>query len=160
MKLVLQRVSRAAVTIDGNADAVGIPGRREIGHGLMILAGFSASDTAETVAFMADKAVKLRIFDDENGQINRSLLDVGGGCLVVSNFTLYANCRKGRRPSFVDAAPPTVSEPLYRRFVEALGEQGIAELQTGEFGADMRVEIINDGPVTILLDSEEIMPVK
>lgn len=151
MKLIIQRVSRAAVTINGAE-------RRETGPGFVMLAGFTATDTDSLCGAMAAKAVNLRIFDDEEGNMNRSLLDVGGGCLIVSQFTLYANCRKGRRPSFVDAAPPERSEPLYRRFVEAVRSMGVSEVKTGEFGADMQVEIIGDGPVTISLDSEEIMP--
>lgn len=150
MKLILQRVSRASVTIDGGAC-------RTVGPGLMILAGFCEGDNDKVAALMAEKAVNLRIFDDENGQMNRSLLNVGGGCLVVSNFTLYANCRKGRRPSFIDAAPPAQSLPLYECFVAAVQAAGAA-VQTGEFGANMQVELVNDGPVTIVLDSAEILP--
>lgn len=150
MRLVLQRVSRAAVTIEG-AD------RQEIGSGLMILVGFTTGDTPAMCDRLAKKAVELRIFEDDAGDMNRSLLEVGGECLIVSQFTLYANSRKGRRPSFIEAAPPAEAIPLYERFIEAVIEQGV-EVKTGEFGADMKVELLNDGPVTILLDSDEIMP--
>lgn len=153
MKLVLQRVSSASVTVEGAL-------RGEIGPGLMILAGFHLSDTGETCQRMAKKAVELRIFDDENGQLNRSLLDTGGGALIVSNFTLYAGCRKGRRPSFIDAAPPAVSEPLYEQFVAAVKALGVLQVETGVFGAEMAISLVNDGPVTILLDSDEILPSK
>lgn len=151
MRLILQRVSRAAVTVNGGE-------RRETGPGLMILAGFTHTDHDAVCDFMANKAATLRIFEDEDENMNCSLLDVGGACLVVSNFTLYANSKKGRRPAFVDAAPPALSAPLYNRFVQALRGAHI-EVATGEFGADMQVELVNDGPVTVILDSDEIMPV-
>jgi D-tyrosyl-tRNA(Tyr) deacylase len=152
MKIVLQRVSRAEVLIEGKE-------RRGIGHGLLLLVGIRPEDDEKAAVFLAEKTANLRIFADENGAMNRSLLEVGGGALVVSNFTLYANARKGRRPSFVGAAAPAHAEPLYRHFVAALGKAGVQEIATGEFGADMQVSLVNDGPVTILLDSEEIMPV-
>lgn len=155
MKLVIQRVSRAAVTI---RDGAHYNVRRETGPGLMILAGFASGDDGKTAVWMAEKAVNLRIFPDEDGNMNRSLLDVGGDCLIVSQFTLYADCKKGRRPSFTGAAAPGVSIPLYRRFVDAVRVAGAAAVQTGEFGAYMEVELVNDGPVTIVLDSAEIMP--
>lgn len=151
MRLILQRVSSAGVTING-----GDP--KKTGCGLVILAGICAGDNEKIADFMADKAAKLRIFDDENGDLNLSLLDVGGECLVISNFTLYANCRKGKRPSFVNAAPPELSRPLYEYFVKALEQTGIPRVVSGEFGAEMNVDIQNDGPVTIILDSAEIMP--
>lgn len=151
MRLVLQRVSQAAVTIEHGE-------RREIGPGLVIFAGICAQDNQKISAYMANKAVNLRIFDDDHGQMNRSLLDIGGSCLLVSQFTLYANSRKGRRPSFVDAAPPDIAEPLYEHLIAAFKQAGVAELKTGEFGAHMDVALVNDGPVTILLDSDDIMP--
>lgn len=151
MRLVLQRVTGAGVSIDGFE-------LQTIGAGLVVLVGISGGDNEAISAFMAEKTANLRIFDDGDGNMNLSLLDVGGACLVVSNFTLYARCRKGRRPSFIDAAPPVQSEPLYRHFIRALAAAGVGEIRTGAFGADMRVEISNDGPVTIILESDEIMP--
>lgn len=151
MRLILQRVARAAVTIDGQE-------RRETGPGLLILVGFTQSDTEAVCDFMANKAVTLRIFEDEDENMNLSLLDTGGACLIVSNFTLYANSRKGRRPSFVHAAPPVLSRPLYEYFVAAMRQKHIPQVVTGEFGAYMQVELVNDGPVTVILDSDEIMP--
>lgn len=153
MKLILQRVARAAVTIDGAQ-------RHDTGPGLMILAGFTAGDDHAACDWMAAKAVNLRIFDDEGGNMNHSLLDTGGQCLVIPNFTLYANSRKGRRPSYLDAAPPDVSSPLFDYFVQAVREAGVSEVKCGKFGSDMLVEIANDGPVTLILDSAEIMPSK
>jgi D-tyrosyl-tRNA(Tyr) deacylase len=151
MRIILQRVSRAAVLIERQE-------RREIGKGLLLLVGIRPEDNEKVSTFLAEKTANLRIFEDDNGAMNRSLLDVGGAALVVSNFTLYANARKGRRPSFTGAAAPAHAEPLYRHFVAALGQAGVAEIATGEFGAHMEVSLVNDGPVTILLDSEEIMP--
>lgn len=151
MKLVLQRVTGAGVSVNG------APPQR-IGQGLVVLAGICGADDEKTVAFMAEKTVNLRIFEDENNTMNRSLLETGGDCLVISNFTLYASCRKGRRPSFVNAAAPPHAKPLYEYFVRALSLAGIKRVRDGKFGADMLVEIHNDGPVTIILDSAEIMP--
>lgn len=131
--------------------------RREIDYGLMILVGFTSGDTPAICDRLARKSVELRIFQDDAGAMNRSLLEVGGACLIVSQFTLYANSRKGRRPSFIEAAPPAEAISLYECFIDAVREQGV-EVKTGEFGADMKVELLNDGPVTILLDSDEIMP--
>jgi D-tyrosyl-tRNA(Tyr) deacylase len=153
MRLVLQRVSSAAVSING-----GEPLR--IARGLAVLAGFNAQDDEKTAAYMAEKAANLRVFDDENGNLNLSLLDIKGECLCVSNFTLYADCKKGRRPSFTNAAPPQISMPIYEMFVQALKKAGVSKVITGEFGAEMLVDIQNDGPVTIILDSGEIMPKK
>ncbi|MDL2233309.1 D-tyrosyl-tRNA(Tyr) deacylase [Ruminococcaceae bacterium OttesenSCG-928-L11] len=151
MRIVLQRVASAGVTIDGGET-------RSIGKGLLLLVGICPEDNEKTVAFMAEKSANLRIFTDENDAMNLSLLDVGGDAMVISNFTLYANSRKGRRPSFTEAAPPTHAEPLYRTFVEAMRQTGVQSVATGEFGADMQVSLVNDGPVTIILDSDEIMP--
>jgi D-tyrosyl-tRNA(Tyr) deacylase len=151
MRLVIQRVLSASVAVNG-----GEP--RNIGAGLAVLAGFNAADDAKTAAYMAEKAANLRIFDDKDGNLNLSLLDTKGDCLCVSNFTLYADCKKGRRPSFINAAPPQTSMPVYEAFVEALRNAGVQNVVTGEFGAEMLVDIQNDGPVTIILDSAEIMP--
>lgn len=151
MKIILQRVSSASVRINGGEC-------REIGPGLVLLVGIRPEDDEKISTFMAEKTANLRIFEDENEAMNRSLLDVGGGAMVISNFTLYANSRKGRRPSFVGAAPPAHAEPLYRHFIEAVKAAGVGEVATGEFGAHMEVTLTNDGPVTIVLDSDEIMP--
>jgi len=145
MRAVVQRVARASVTVDG--DTVG-----QIGQGLMILLGVTHGDGEEQARWLAHKIAGLRIFDDEEGKMNRSLLDVGGSALVVSQFTLYGDCRKGKRPSFTGAAPPEVAERLYERFVSLLGEAGVDQVESGIFGARMRVEIHNDGPVTLILE--------
>ncbi|HVM43351.1 MAG TPA: D-aminoacyl-tRNA deacylase [Gemmatimonadales bacterium] len=144
MRVVLQRVSRAAVRIDGQT--VG-----EIGRGFVVLAGFAPADGEATLAWMADKIVGLRLFADAEGKMNLPLADVGGALLVVSQFTLYGDASKGRRPSFVDAAPPAQAEALYDRFVALVRERGVAA-QTGRFGAMMDVELVNDGPVTLVLE--------
>ena len=147
----MQRVTKGSVQAEGMD-------RREIGKGLVLLLGISAKDDERVADYIASKAVNLRIFSDEAGNLNRSLLEVGGDCLIVSNFTLYAGCKKGRRPSFTNAALPGYAEPLYLHFVEAVKKAGVGKVQTGEFGAAMQVNIQNDGPVTILLDSAEMMP--
>jgi D-tyrosyl-tRNA(Tyr) deacylase len=144
MRAVLQRVSQAKVTIDGRVAGA-------IGRGYCVLVGFAHADTPAEAEWMADKIVGLRLFSDEAGKMNLALGDVGGATLVVSQFTLYGDATKGRRPSFVDAARPEVAIPLYERFIAALRERGV-EVRTGEFGADMQVEIHNDGPVTLLLE--------
>jgi D-tyrosyl-tRNA(Tyr) deacylase len=144
MRVVLQRVSRAKVTVEGRVTG-------EIGRGLLLLAGFTDGDTEDALAWMADKIVGLRIFPDDDGKMNRSVQEVGGGLLVVSQFTLYGDARKGRRPSFVDAARPEVAIPLYERFVDLLRATGLP-VGTGEFGAMMDVELVNDGPVTLILE--------
>src|SRR5512142_1485976 len=144
MRALLQRVSRASVTVDGQVIS-------QIGKGLLILLGVGHGDGEEQAAFLADKIANLRIFEDAQGKTNLSVLDVGGAAIVVSQFTLYADARKGRRPSFTDAALPDVAEPLVDRFVELLGGHGVPT-QTGRFGAHMLVEIHNDGPVTIWLE--------
>lgn len=146
MRAVLQRVDRASVRIDGAV--VG-----EIGVGLLILLGAARGDVVEDAERLARKAAALRIFTDEAGKFNRSLLDVGGAALVVSQFTLLADTRRGRRPSFVEAAPPQEAEPLVDSFVRSLRDQGIG-VQTGRFGAHMLVSLENNGPVTIVLESE------
>jgi D-aminoacyl-tRNA deacylase len=144
MRIVLQRVSRARVTVEGRVTG-------EIGRGLLLLAGFTDGDSEDALAWMADKVVGLRIFPDDEGKMNRSVQEVGGGLLVVSQFTLYGDARKGRRPSFIDAARPEIAIPLYERFVELLRATGLA-VGTGEFGAMMDVELVNDGPVTLILE--------
>ena len=146
MRVILQRVSEARVQIDG-----AIVG--EIGHGLLVLLGVTKSDTAEQARWLADKIVSLRIFNDVEGKMNRDLAEVGGAILVVSQFTLYGDCSKGRRPSFIDAAPPEVAIPLYEEFINAVKAHGIPTA-TGRFGAMMQVSLINDGPVTLILDSK------
>lgn len=143
MRVVLQRVTRASVTIDGQETAA-------IGRGYLLLVGFTQADTADAVAWMAEKIAHLRLFPDEAGRMNLSLDAVDGAVLVVSQFTLYGDARKGRRPSFVDAAGPDQAVPLYEAFLAALREQGL-RVAAGVFGAMMAVELVNDGPVTLLL---------
>lgn len=144
MRAVIQRVSSGSVTVEGSIIA-------EINHGLVILLGIGPADTEEKAAVMARKISLLRIFEDDQGKINRSILDVGGAAIVVSQFTLYADTRKGNRPSFIDAALPDQARPMVERFAELLRMQGVPT-QTGEFGAHMLVKIDNNGPVTILLE--------
>jgi D-aminoacyl-tRNA deacylase len=144
MRALLQRVSRASVTVEGQTIST-------IGKGLLILLGVGHGDGEEQAKFLAEKIANLRVFEDEQGKTNLSILDVKGEAIVVSQFTLYADTRKGRRPSFIDAALPDVAEPLVSRFVELLGGHGIPT-QTGKFGTHMEVEIHNDGPVTIWLE--------
>ncbi len=148
MRVVLQRVSRAQVRVDGNVTG-------QIGVGFVILVGFAPGDTEETLTWMAEKILSLRLFRDAEDKMNRSLDEVRGAVLVVSQFTLYGDARKGRRPSFIDAAPPEVANQLYDRFVAMLREQGARSgipVETGVFGAMMEVELVNDGPVTLLLE--------
>ena len=145
MRAVVQRVTRAKVTVDG--ETVG-----EIQKGLVILLGVARDDTERDVSYLANKIPSLRIFDDEQGKMNVSLKDCGGGVLIVSQFTLYGDVRRGLRPSWIDAAAPEIAQPLYELFCEELRKQ-ISQVATGSFRAMMQVELINDGPVTILLDS-------
>lgn len=147
MRAVIQRVTRASVSIDG--EIVGA-----IDAGLVILLGVKHGDTEADAKFLAEKCANLRIFADEEGKFNRSALDVSSEFLAISQFTLYGDARKGRRPSFIEAAPPEISEPLYLKFVEYLKETGL-KVATGKFGAMMLVEILNDGPVTLILESKE-----
>jgi D-tyrosyl-tRNA(Tyr) deacylase len=147
MRAVLQRVSRAQVTVAGQV--VG-----QIGGGLLVLLGVEQNDTDADARHLADKTVQLRIFDDADGKMNLSLADVGGGVLVVSQFTLLGDCRKGRRPSFIQAAPPELAERLYETFIAAVGVQGVP-VASGRFRAMMEVELVNDGPVTLILDSRK-----
>jgi D-tyrosyl-tRNA(Tyr) deacylase len=146
MRAVVQRVTKASVTVEGRVAGA-------IERGLAILVGVRVGDTEAEAQWLASKIATLRIFDDEAGKLNRSVLDVGGSALVVSQFTLYADARKGRRPSYIEAAPPEAAEPLIRRLCELLRAAGVP-VQTGVFRAHMRVEIHNDGPVTILLERE------
>jgi D-tyrosyl-tRNA(Tyr) deacylase len=146
MRAVVQRVSEARVEIDG--EVVG-----EIGHGLLVLLGITHGDTPEQAEWLAEKTVGLRIFEDDEGKMNRDVIEIGGGILVVSQFTLYGDCRKGRRPSFIEAAPPAVAVPLYAAFVDGLRARGV-RTATGRFGAMMRVELVNEGPVTLIVDSK------
>jgi D-aminoacyl-tRNA deacylase len=145
MRVVLQRVSRAEVRIGGQVTGA-------IGRGYLLLAGFAHADDDAALVWMADKVVALRLFPDDEGRMNRALDDVAGDMLVVSQFTLYGDTRKGRRPSFIDAAPPELAVPLYERFVALLRERAPAQVRTGEFGAMMEVDLVNDGPVTLLLE--------
>jgi D-aminoacyl-tRNA deacylase len=147
VRAVLQRVTEARVRVDGRV--VG-----EIQEGVLILLGISRTDNPETTQFFAEKIANLRIFSDDAGKMNRSLLETGGSALVVAQFTLHADTRGGRRPSYIQAAPPELANPLYETFVESLRSMGV-RVQTGIFQAHMAIELVNDGPVTILLDSEK-----
>ena len=151
MKFVIQRVTKASVTVD--KEVVG-----SIGKGFMVLIGIAQTDTRETADKLIRKMTGLRIFDDENGKTNLAPADVGGSLLLISQFTLYADCRKGYRPSFINAGAPAMANELYEYIVEQCRNcDGIADVQTGIFGADMKVELLNDGPFTIILDSNELM---
>ena len=149
MRAVLTRVKSASVVIDG--ETVG-----KIGKGFLILMGVGPNDTEKECRYLAEKALGLRIFEDENGKMNLGLEAVGGEVLVVSQFTLYGNCRKGRRPSFTDAAGPELGEKLYEEFLSICTQLGYPP-QHGRFGADMKVESVNDGPVTLILDTDQLM---
>ena len=149
MKFVIQRVTHADVVVDGNE--IG-----RIGKGFMVLIGVSKEDDKTIADKMVDKMIKLRIFEDENGKTNLSLDDVGGELLLISQFTLYANCKKGNRPSFIDAGAPDEANALYEYIIEKCKER-VKVVERGEFGADMKVSLLNDGPFTIVLDSSEIM---
>lgn len=147
MKLVIQRVSHASVTIEGHVKSA-------IGKGYLILIGIGTDDTEDDIRWLAKKVVGLRVFDDENGVMNRNIQEVGGDIIVVSQFTLMASYKKGNRPSWLKAAPHHISTPLYNRFCEVLGDLMGKDVGTGEFGADMKVKLLNDGPVTICMDSK------
>ena len=145
MRIVIQRVKRASVNINGKISG-------EINHGLLLLVGIHHNDTKEIINWCCKKISKLRVFNDEDDKMNLSLQDVKGGLLVVSQFTLYGNARKGTRPSFIEAAKPAVAEPLYNYMLQKFEEMKIEKVESGEFGAMMNVELINDGPVTIVLE--------
>lgn len=148
MRAVLTRVKSTSVTVDGSV--IG-----QIGQGFLILLGVTHEDTEAQAVKLADKLMGLRIFEDENGKMNRSLEDVGGQVLVVSQFTLYGNCKKGRRPEFLAAARPEIAIPLYEKFIALCRDKGFS-VETGEFGAEMLVESVNDGPVTLIVDTDQL----
>ena len=147
MRFVIQRVTEASVTIDGEISG-------KIGKGYLVLIGVADTDTKEIADKMIRKMIGLRIFEDEQGKTNLSLADVDGGLLLVSQFTLYANCKRGNRPSFIEAGKPDMANEMYEYIIEKCRES-VDEVQTGEFGADMKVQLLNDGPFTILLDSDQ-----
>lgn len=147
MKVVIQRVSHASVTINGNTKA-------SIGKGFLILLGIGCEDGQEDIDWLVKKTINLRVFDDENGVMNRSILDDGGDIIVVSQFTLMASTKKGNRPSWIHAAPHDISIPLYKKFCKDLSAALGKPVGTGDFGADMKVELLNDGPVTICMDTK------
>lgn len=147
MKAVIQRVISADVKVDGQV-------KGSVGQGFMILFGAGHGDTAEEADWLAHKTANMRIFSDENGKMNLSIKDVGGSALVVSQFTLYADCRRGNRPSFTDACEPEKADELYEYFCDALRAEGVTDIQKGVFGADMKVSLVNDGPVTIVLERD------
>ena len=147
MRAIIQRVLEASVSIEGSKKA-------EIGEGLLVLLGIEEQDSEEDIRWLSAKIAKLRIMNDENGVMNRSLLDTGGDVIVVSQFTLHASTRKGNRPSYIGAAAPTVAIPLYERFLAQMEQNLGKEIGAGEFGADMKVALFNDGPVTIFIDSK------
>lgn len=148
MKAVYQRVSHASVTVEG--EVIG-----QIGEGILLLVGVCPEDTPAEAALLAQKVANMRVFCDEQDKMNLSVLDIGGGVLAVSQFTLCANTKHGRRPDFFGAASPAVAEPLFEQVVEELRRCGVSTVQTGRFGADMKVELLNDGPVTLVLDTDE-----
>ena len=148
MRTVIQRVQHASVAIDGAV-------RSEIGKGLLILVGFEDSDTDKEIVWMAKKIVNMRIFDDDKGVMNRSVLEIGGEILIVSQFTLYASTKKGNRPSYIRAAKPDIAIPLYESFCKEVEMQLGRDVKTGVFGADMKVYLLNDGPVTIIVDTKD-----
>lgn len=149
MRAVVQRVTEASVTIDGQV--VG-----EIGKGIMVLFGMLGTDTDTTIEYMLDKVINLRIFEDENGKMNLSLMDIGGELLIVPNFTLYGDARKGRRPGYSGGAAPEIANDLFARLCAKAQTLGIKKVAQGQFQADMKVALVNDGPVTLLLDSEKL----
>lgn len=147
MRILIQRVKKASVTIDGNV-------KSSIGNGLLILVGICDEDDKDDIEWLVKKIVNIRLFDDENGVMNRSVIDINGELLAVSQFTLMASTKKGNRPSYIKAAKPEISIPLYEQFCAALESAINKPIGTGEFGADMKVELLNDGPVTIFIDSK------
>jgi D-tyrosyl-tRNA(Tyr) deacylase len=149
MRAVVQRVSRASVTVDTRVTGA-------IDRGLLVFLGAGAGDGPADLTYVVDKIVNLRIFPDDAGKMNRSVLDVGGGVLVVSQFTLYGDARQGRRPAFTGALEPVAAKALYEQSLDAIRSAGVAKVEAGEFAADMKVDLLNDGPVTILLDSRKL----
>lgn len=149
MRAVVQRVSRASVTVDTRVTGA-------IDRGLLVLLGAGAGDGATDLQYIVDKIVNLRIFPDDAGKMNRSVLDIGGGVLVVSQFTLYGDARQGRRPAFTAALEPVAAKALYEQSLDAIRASGVTKVEAGEFAADMKVDLLNDGPVTILLDSRKL----
>jgi len=149
MRAVVIRVSRAAITIDGRDGG-------SMGAGLLVLIGIKEGDGEREAAYLAKKCSEIRIFEDENGKMNKSLADIGGGIMAVSNFTLYADCAKGRRPDFFHAAKPDIAIPVYEHFLSCLKQTGLP-LLTGEFGADMKIDHVNDGPVTLIMDTDQML---
>jgi D-tyrosyl-tRNA(Tyr) deacylase len=147
MRAVLQRVKRASVTVEGNITGA-------IEEGLLVLLGIEEADTLEDMNWLSGKLINLRIFNDEQGVMNRSLLEIGGGLLLVSQFTLFAATKKGNRPSYSRAAPPAIAVPIYEKMIELLSAELGKPIQTGVFGADMKVDLLNDGPVTIIMDTK------
>ncbi|HET7897004.1 MAG TPA: D-aminoacyl-tRNA deacylase [Flavisolibacter sp.] len=147
MRAVIQRVSKANVTVDGNSTG-------KIETGLLVLLGIEDADTNEDIQWLSGKIVNLRIFNDENGVMNKSVMDVDGGVLLVSQFTLHASTKKGNRPSYIKASKPDVAIPLYEQMIKQLGTDLGKKIETGIFGADMKVELLNDGPVTIVIDTK------
>ena len=148
MRALVQRVSHASVTIDGVVHG-------KIGQGFLVLLGITDGDTEDDAVYLADKTVKMRVFTDENDKMNRSLADVGGGLLIVSQFTLYGDTKKGYRPSFIKAARAPLAVDAYELFLAEMNRQGLRDVQHGEFGADMQVSLVNEGPCTIVIDTDE-----
>ncbi|HDL02844.1 MAG: D-tyrosyl-tRNA(Tyr) deacylase [Candidatus Zixiibacteriota bacterium] len=148
MKLLIQRVSAASVSVDGHVTG-------SIGAGFLILAGFRKGDVQTDIKRLSDKCLNLRVFEDDNGKMNRSLIDIRGELLIVSQFTLYANCKKGRRPGFDNSMPPDDAEKYYNLLLEEMAKSGL-KVEKGVFGAKMEISLVNDGPVTIMLDGDEI----
>ena len=148
MRAIIQRVTRASVTVNGGAP-------RAIGPGLVILLGVRETDEIDIVPKLADKCANLRIFEDEDGKLNRSAVELGYSALVVSNFTLYGDTARGKRPSFSHAAKGELAVPCYEKFLDEMNRQGLQEVKHGEFGADMQIDLVNDGPVTIVIDTDE-----
>lgn len=149
MRAVVQRVSRASVTVDTRVTGA-------IERGLLVLLGAGAGDTDDDLRYIVDKVTNLRIFPDDAGKMNKSVLDIGGGVLVVSQFTLYGDARQGRRPAFTGALEPVAAKALYERSLDEIRKAGVVKVEAGEFAADMKVDLLNDGPVTILLDSRKV----
>ena len=147
MRVVIQRVSNAKVVIEGNV-------KGEIGHGLLVFCGIEDADSTEDIDWLCGKIVNLRVFDDEHGVMNKSVLETGGGILVISQFTLHASTKKGNRPSYIRASKPEIAVPLYEQFLVKLSRELGKKIETGEFGADMQVSLCNKGPVTIVIDSK------